>query len=177
MIAAVLSFVGLINAHEIGINASPGATVGYLALALILAIFGFLARNDKDTTLPDELLFVNGTLMRGLELHPNLHGAEFEEEIKTAPRYRVHTINDVHPGMYEVDEGGVAVEGELYQLPPEVLLRVIEGEPAGLYRGAVELEDGRVVPGILYDKEMAQQHPEISQFGGWRGYLASKQGT
>lgn len=177
VIAAVLSFVGLINAHEIGINASPGATVGYLALALILAIFGFLARNDKDTTLPDELLFVNGTLMRGLELHPNLHGAEFEEEIKTAPRYRVHTINDVHPGMYEVDEGGVAVEGELYQLPPEVLLRVIEGEPAGLYRGAVELEDGRVVPGILYDKEMAQQHPEISQFGGWRGYLASKQGA
>lgn len=175
LIAAVLSFVGLINAYEVGFNASPGATIGYVAMALLLGIFGYLHRNDEDLTVyPEELLFVNGTLMRGLELHDNLAGAEFEEEIATAPSYRVHSIGDVHPGMYRVDEGGVAVAGELYQVTPSVLLRVIEGEPAGLYRGPVTLADGRVVPGILYDQDMAMEHPDISQYGGWRGYMSNE---
>ena len=46
-----------------------------------------------------ELLFVNGTLMRGLKLHANLDCAEFLEEAQTAPIYRIHSIGDVHPGM------------------------------------------------------------------------------
>lgn len=178
-LGAVLSFVGLINAYEIGFNASPGVSLGYLFLALILLAFGWRARNEARTELDDDLLFVNGTLMRGLELHGNLAGAELVEETATAPRYRVHTIADVHPGMYEVRDGeqGAAVAGELYQVPTEVLLRVIEGEPPGLYRGAVTLVDGRVVPGILYERERAEAHPEITQHGGWRGYLAAREGV
>ncbi|MDM8084548.1 gamma-glutamylcyclotransferase [Cellulomonas cellasea] len=174
-LGAVLSFVGLINAYEIGFNASPSVTLGYVFLAVILAAFGWKARNEKNTELDDDILFVNGTLMRGLELHPNLAGAEFIEEIATAPLYRVHTIGDVHPGMYKVadDEQGASITGELYQVPIEVLLKVIEGEPPGLYRGPVQLADGRVVPGILYERERAEQHPEITQHGGWREYLAA----
>lgn len=122
-----------------------------------------------------DLLFVNGTLMRGLGLHGNLAGAEFLEATRTAPVYRVHSIGDVHPGMYEVAEGGVSVEGELYRVPDEVWRRVEAGEPPGLYRGPVKLIDGRVVPGILYPREMAEgKHPDISEHGGWRGYVASK---
>ncbi|WP_225753232.1 gamma-glutamylcyclotransferase [Actinotalea sp. Marseille-Q4924] len=174
-IAAVLSFFGLINAVEVGVNASPGVTLGYLFLAALLAAFGWRLRHEKDEALDDELLFVNGTLMRGLELHGNLSGAELVEETTTAPRYRVHTIGDVHPGMYRVgdDEEGAAIQGELYQVPAEVLLKVIEGEPPGLYRGAVELADGRLVPGILYRRELAEQHPEITEHGGWRQYRAT----
>lgn len=120
-----------------------------------------------------KLLFVNGTLMRGLRLHGNLEGAEFLEATRTAPVYRVHSIGDVHPGMYEVAEGGVSVEGELYRVPDEVWRRVEAGEPPGLYRGPVTLIDGRVVPGILFPREMAEgKHPDISEFGGWRGYMA-----
>lgn len=49
--------------------------------------------------------------------------------------------------MYQVDDGeeGASISGELYQVPIEVLLKVIE-EPAGLYRGPVLLADG---PGRL----------------------------
>jgi AGZA family xanthine/uracil permease-like MFS transporter len=50
---------------------------------------------------------------------------------------------------------------------------VIEGEPPGLYRGPVELADGRVVPGILFDAATAKKHPDITEHGGWRGYIAS----
>src|SRR5437879_2606734 len=100
-------------------------------------------------------LFVNGTLMRGLKLHPNLTGAELLGEFKTAPRYRIYSIGDVHPGMFEVEQGGVAVPGELYRLPDEVWARVEAGEPPNLYRGPVVLEDGRIVDGILYPRELA----------------------
>lgn len=172
LIAAGLSFVGLINAYAVAWNASQQITIGYLGLAAVLGWFAWAARDEVDTELDDGLLFVNGTLMRGLELHANLEGAEFVAEVATAAAYRVHSIDDVHPGMYRVgeDEQGASIPGELYALPTEVLLEVIEGEPAGLYRGPVELADGRVVPGILFDRTMAQAHPEITEHGGWRSY-------
>lgn len=175
-VAAALSFVGLINAEQVGINASPGVTIGYLLLAAILAGYQLYSK-DKEDLIPQELLFVNGTLMRGLPLHENLAGAELEGEVTTAPIYRVHSIGDVHPGMYEVDEQGVSVSGELYNVTPDILVRVIEGEPEGLYRGVVTLSDGRKVPGILYDKERAQQFPDISEHGGWKEYQSARSVT
>jgi gamma-glutamylcyclotransferase (GGCT)/AIG2-like uncharacterized protein YtfP len=121
-----------------------------------------------------DLLFVNGTLMRGLALHANLDGAEFVEEASTAPAYRIHSIGDVHPGMYRVPEGGISVPGEIYRVPDYVWRRVEAGEPPGLYRGPVHLADGRVVPGILFPQDMAEGHRDISGFGGWRDYWASR---
>jgi gamma-glutamylcyclotransferase (GGCT)/AIG2-like uncharacterized protein YtfP len=120
------------------------------------------------------ILFVNGTLMRGLALHENLAGAEFLGEAWTAPCYRIHSIGDRHPGMYEVASGGVAVAGELYEVPDAVWRRVEAGEPPGLYCGPVKLADGRVVDGILYPRDLAEgQHPDISAHGGWRAYRAA----
>ncbi len=125
-----------------------------------------------------DLLFVNGTLMRGLKLHANLDGAEFLEATSTAPMYRIHSIGDVHPGMYLVPAGGVSVAGELYRVPDDVWRRVEAGEPPGLYRGPVTLADGRAVPGILYPRELAEgHHLDISHFGGWREYWASRTAT
>jgi gamma-glutamylcyclotransferase (GGCT)/AIG2-like uncharacterized protein YtfP len=122
------------------------------------------------------LLFVNGTLMRGLALHANLDGAEFVEAASTAPAYRIYSIGDVHPGMFEVADGGVSVPGEIYRVPDDVWRRVEAGEPPGLYRGPVKLADGRVVPGILYPREMAEgHHRDISSYGGWRAYQASRE--
>ena len=120
------------------------------------------------------ILFVNGTLMRGLALHGNLAGAEFLGEAWTASCYRIHSIGDRHPGMYEVPAGGVSVAGELYRVPEEVLRRVEAGEPPGLYRGPVRLADGRVVDGILYPRALADgTHPDISRYGGWRAYWSA----
>lgn len=123
-------------------------------------------------------LFVNGTLMRGLKLHENLSGAEFLGEFRTAPRYRIFSIGDLHPGMFEVDPGetGVAVAGELYRVPDDVWQRVEAGEPPGLYRGRVTLEDGREVWGILFPRDMAEgKHREITEFGDWRAYWAARE--
>ncbi len=124
-------------------------------------------------------LFVNGTLMRGLPLHKNLEGADFLEEVSTAPVYRLYSIGDVHPGMFEVEEGGVSVKGELYLVSEEIWHRVEAGEPPGLYRGRVRLADGTEVYGILYPRELAEgNHKDISAYGDWRAYTATtKQGV
>ena len=124
------------------------------------------------------LLFVNGTLMKGLALHANLDGGEFLEEVRTAARYRLHSIGDRHPGMFEVEKDGVAIVGELYRLSDQVLSRVVSGEPPGLYVGSVELADGRLVPGILFERgRLAATDNDISSFSGWRAYIAGEPGT
>ena len=120
-------------------------------------------------------LFVNGTLMRGLQLHGNLAGAELLGEFRTAPHYRIFSISDVHPGMFRVEQGGISVPGELYRLPDEVWSRVEAGEPPGLYKGPVELDDGRWVDGILFPQEMTVGQREITEFGGWREYVQAQE--
>jgi gamma-glutamylcyclotransferase (GGCT)/AIG2-like uncharacterized protein YtfP len=121
-------------------------------------------------------LFVNGTLMRGLALHHNLDGAEFLGEFRTAPVYRLYSIGDVHPGMFEVETGGVSVAGEMYRMSDETWARVEAGEPPHLYRGPVKLSDGRTVDGILFPREQAEgKHKDISAFGDWRAYMATVQ--
>lgn len=122
-------------------------------------------------------LFVNGTLMRGLALHGNLHGATFLGEARTAPSYRLYSIDDRHPGMFEVDSDGVSVDGEVYLVPQEVWRRVEAGEPPHLYKGPVRLADGRVVAGILYPRALAEgRQRDISPFGSWRAYAAAREG-
>lgn len=120
-------------------------------------------------------LFVNGTLMRGLPLHPNLDGADFIGEFRTEPRYRLHSIADSHPGMYEVDHDGHAIHGELYRMSDDIWERVAAGEPPGLYKGTVHLHDHGTTDGVLCDPALAKEHPDISHHGGWRAYLASQQ--
>jgi gamma-glutamylcyclotransferase (GGCT)/AIG2-like uncharacterized protein YtfP len=119
-------------------------------------------------------LFVNGTLMRGLALHHNLDGAQFLGAFRTAPIYRLYSIGDVHPGMFEVGSGGVAVAGEMYRMSDDIWQRVESGEPPHLYKGPVKLADGRTVDGILFPRAQAEgRHTDISQFGDWRSYMAS----
>jgi gamma-glutamylcyclotransferase (GGCT)/AIG2-like uncharacterized protein YtfP len=119
-------------------------------------------------------LFVNGTLMRGLALHHNLEGATFLGAFRTAPRYRLYSINDIHPGMFEVETGGTSVAGELYRMSEDLWRHVEAGEPPHLYRGPVGLSDGRTVDGILFPRSLAEgRHKDISEFGDWRAYIAS----
>jgi len=119
-------------------------------------------------------LFVNGTLMRGLALHHNLEGATFLGAFRTAPRYRLYSIGDVHPGMFEVETGGISVAGEMYRMSDDIWRRVEAGEPPDLYCGPVRLSDGRVVNGILFPRPLAEgRHKDISEFGDWRAYIAT----
>jgi hypothetical protein len=121
-------------------------------------------------------LAVNGTLMRGLELNPNLLniGATFVREDKTAPEYRIWSINDRHPAMQRVKTGGVSVALELWDVPATGIATVLMQEPAGLCIGKVKLGSGEEVLGVLGESFLCEGMLEISKFGGWRAYTASK---
>jgi gamma-glutamylcyclotransferase (GGCT)/AIG2-like uncharacterized protein YtfP len=135
-------------------------------------------RVDKDPAVLSFDLFVNGTLMRGLELHGNLKRAPFLGVARTEPRYRIHSIGDRHPGMYRLADGeggGVGVPGELYRIAEECWPELAASEPPNLYRGRVTLEDASEVWGILYPRELAEgRHPDISEYGGWRAYAEAR---
>ena len=80
----------------------------------------------------------------------------------------------IHPGMFEVEEGGISVAGEMYSMSDEIFQRVKNGEPSGLYFGDIKLDNGSTVKGILFPREIAEaNNKDISNFGGWRAYIAS----
>jgi gamma-glutamylcyclotransferase (GGCT)/AIG2-like uncharacterized protein YtfP len=119
-------------------------------------------------------LFVNGTLMSGEPLHPNLDGAKLCGEGRTAPCYRLFSVADRHPAMIRVPTGGVAVSGEVYEVPLDVLASVLEGEPEGLGIGVVELAEGRRSLGIVWlEPDVPSNVRDISHFGDWRLYRRS----
>jgi gamma-glutamylcyclotransferase (GGCT)/AIG2-like uncharacterized protein YtfP len=121
------------------------------------------------------LLAVNGTLMRGLELNGNLlkAGASFVEETATEPVYRIWSINDRHPAMQRVAEGGAAVAVEVWSVPAEGLAGILQAEPAGLCIGKVLLAGGREILGVLGEAWLCAGRQEITAHGGWRAYTDS----
>ena len=123
------------------------------------------------------LLAVNGTLMRGLKLNPNMEAAKatFVRETKTEPAYRLWTINDEHPAMLRVTDGtGVKVALEVWSVPAAGLAGILLNEPPGLCVGKVRLEDGSIVLGVLGEPALVEGHREITEYGGWRTYLAQR---
>jgi hypothetical protein len=124
----------------------------------------------------ETLLAVNGTLMRGLALNGNLlaAGATFVREAWTAPVYRLWSIGDRHPAMVRVSTGGAAIAVEIWAIPAAGLTSVLRQEPPGLCVGKVQLDDGSEVLGVLGESILCEGQREITTYGGWRAYVASR---
>jgi gamma-glutamylcyclotransferase (GGCT)/AIG2-like uncharacterized protein YtfP len=123
------------------------------------------------------LLAVNGTLMRGLKLNPNMAaaGASFVREASTQPVYRVWSVDDDHPAMVRVTDGsGTAVALEVWSVPAEGLAGILQKEPPGLSIGKVTLHDGTTVLGVLGEPALVEGKREITHHGGWRAYVEAE---
>ena len=169
-------------------------TFGVLASAIISSIVATAlssASYQSAFAQADECveLAVNGTLMRGLELEPNLVnlGATFVRENQTEPAYRLFSINDVHPAMVRVpaagfeNETGVSVAVEIWCVPPAGLGTLLGREPPGLSIGKVTLADGEtIVLGVIAEPALLVGMRDISNFttddaaANWRVYIASE---
>jgi gamma-glutamylcyclotransferase (GGCT)/AIG2-like uncharacterized protein YtfP len=86
-------------------------------------------------------LFVYGTLMQDGCRHEVLSGQLFLGPARTQPLYALLDLG-AYPGLVSVPSGGVAVEGEVYQIADEIipLLDQIEGAPELYQLGRVFLE-------------------------------------
>ncbi len=123
-------------------------------------------------------LFVHGEGMSGGKVHHSIEGLPFLGKARTAPRYRFFSVRDEFPGLWLVDEGGVGIEGELYEVPLDVIRdRFVPAEPPELELGVVELEDGGSALVVLMRKEVVESGEglvDISDHGGWRAYRAAR---
>ena len=77
--------------------------------------------------------------------------------------------------MIKVASGGNTVDVELYEISEEGLQEVLSKEPPGLTIKEITLIDGSLVQGVVGLEEITKGQKEITTFGGWRNYLASKE--
>jgi allophanate hydrolase len=130
---------------------------------------------------PRPLLAVVGAHMTGQPLNSQLLalGARFERATHTADRYRLHALatDPPKPGLVRVEEGGAAIEAELWRLPQQGLGALLAALPRPMVLGPVELADGTTVPGFLCAPEALADARDITTHGGWRAYLAATRTT
>jgi allophanate hydrolase len=123
-------------------------------------------------------LAVCGAHMEGLPLNAQLRdrGGYLLERTHTAALYRLLALpgGPPHrPGLLRVESGGVPIDIEIWALPTEQLGGFMSGIPAPLGIGRVELGNGTQVSGFICEGYAASGAVDISEFGGWRGYLGA----
>ncbi|MFZ3033884.1 MAG: allophanate hydrolase [Parvibaculum sp.] len=125
-------------------------------------------------------LAVVGAHMGGLPLNHELtsRGGMFVERTKTAAAYRFYALAGgppFRPGLVRVETGGASIELEVWRLPRAAFGDFMVGVPAPLCIGTLELVSGRKVKGFLCESSGLEGAEEITSFGGWRRFMASKQ--
>lgn len=121
-------------------------------------------------------LVVCGAHLEGLPLNGQLtrRGARLIETTHSSPDYRLHALAGGpvrRPGMVRVKEGGVAIAVEVWELPSSELGSFLNGIPAPLGLGKVQLADGRWETGFICEPCGLEDALDISHLGGWRAYL------
>ena len=114
----------------------------------------------------------------GLPLNKQLleRGAWQVSTTRTAPIYRFYALPGgppFRPGLVQVNEGGVAIDVEVWRMPVEHFGSFVAGIPAPLGIGKVKLEDGSSVCGFLCESLGVTDATDISALGGWRQHLRS----
>jgi allophanate hydrolase len=103
-------------------------------------------------------------------------GARLIEDTKTAPHYRLYALAGItppKPGLLRVKKGeGSAIAVEVYALSDSAFGRFVAAVPPPLSIGTLELADGRGVKGFLVEAEAVTGARDISNFGGWRAFMA-----
>jgi allophanate hydrolase len=121
---------------------------------------------------------VVGAHMSGMALNGELKscGARFLETASTAPDYKLYALNGrppARPGLLRVAQGGTSIALELWALPADGFGRFVAAIPSPLSIGTVTLSDGRTVKGFLAESNGVNGARDISEFGGWRTYVAT----
>ncbi|WP_414662027.1 allophanate hydrolase [Horticoccus sp. 23ND18S-11] len=128
-------------------------------------------------------LAVVGAHLSGLPLNHQLteRGGRLVWTGRTSPHYRLHALPNTvpaKPGLVRtLGIDGTAIAVEVWELTPAAFGSFVAEVPPPLCIGSVGLENGEVVKGFLCEPAALVGAPDISGYGGWRGYLASTRGT
>jgi len=70
--------------------------------------------------------------------------------------------------------GGTAIAVEVWDMPMDQVGSFLALIPPPLGLGSVQLDGGRWVHGFVCEAHALAGADDISRFGGWRAYLASR---
>lgn len=121
---------------------------------------------------------VVGAHLEGQPLNHQLtdRGGRLLARTRTAPAYRLYALADTvppKPGLVHAD-GGTAIEVEVWALDARGFgeLTALVAPPLAI--GTITLEDGSAVKGFVCEPRALDGALEITGFGGWRAFLASR---
>ncbi len=118
---------------------------------------------------------VCGAHLSGMPLNSQLteRKAILLEKTKTAPCYSLYALAGgppYRPGLIKQPTGGAAIEVEVWQMPTEHVGSFIQGIPAPLGIGSVELADRRSVNGFICEGYAIGTAEDITHLGSWRNF-------
>ncbi|MFI5011099.1 MAG: hypothetical protein ACHQAY_02005 [Hyphomicrobiales bacterium] len=125
-------------------------------------------------------LVVVGAHLSGFPLNHQLTGpgGALSRSVPTAPCYRFYALAGgpvPRPGLLRVASGtGSAIDTEVWALDPASFGRFVAAIASPLTIGTVFLGDGTSPKGFLVEPEGLIGAEDITHFGGWRAYMASR---
>ena len=122
---------------------------------------------------------VCGGHMHGLPLNQQLRdrGGYLLRSTRTAAHYRLYVLPGgppQRPGLARVRGGGSSIDVEVWALRSVDFASFVEGIPAPLGVGTIELQDGERVLGFLCEAYATDGAADITHLGGWRAYLGER---
>lgn len=123
---------------------------------------------------------VVGAHLSGMPLNTQLteRGATLVASTETAPDYRLFALPGSvppKPGLLRIAPGqGTRIVVEVWEMPLTQYGSFVALIPAPLGIGTLQLADGRAVQGFVCEPQALVDAQDISQFGGWRAYMAAR---
>jgi allophanate hydrolase len=124
---------------------------------------------------------VVGAHLSGMPLNRQLTdlGGVLLKRCRTAGDYRLFVLPDTmppKPGLVrEPGFAGCGLEVEVWGLTPAAFGVFVAAIPAPLGVGKIQLDDGGEASGFLCEAHAVREANEITEHGGWRAYVASKE--
>jgi allophanate hydrolase len=75
-----------------------------------------------------------------------------------------------------MSRGGTSIAVEVWAVRSAEFASLVEGIPAPLGIGKIELHDGERVPGFVCETYATEAAVDITELGGWRAYLETLSG-
>ncbi|UXD86058.1 allophanate hydrolase [Thalassolituus hydrocarboniclasticus] len=138
------------------------------------------ARDDESV-----VVAVVGAHLTGMPLNHQLtsRNAVLLEQTLSAEKYQLYALANTvppKPGLVRINdallnsgsETGHKIIVELWRMDVAAFGSFVEEIPQPLGIGTLELADGRLVKGFICEPEAVASATHISEFGGWRAYIA-----
>jgi allophanate hydrolase len=104
-------------------------------------------------------------------------GAYLIEACRTSAEYRLYALRGTVPAkpglVYAGKENGAAIEVEVWAVPANTFGGFVAAVPPPLGIGSCTLGSGRVVKSFIVEPYAVSDATEITQLGGWRGYISA----